>query len=300
MSAKPETKWDPTPGIYPALSNEDYHASPGISNSGLGDIAQSPWHFWSRRFHPDRPEPIETPSQFDGTLAHCAILEPDEFEKRYVVLPDDAPRRPSSVQRNAKKPSPETVKAIEWWDEWTAKTNGARTITAEQRDVALRQRDAVLALPDVAAALSKGRPEVSAFWHDPETGVLCKCRPDWVHEPSAAGVVLLDVKTYSDASPREFRRQIARMGYHRQAAYYSDGYQLASGLRVLGFIFVCVEMPWPHAASAVMLDDESIELGRRNYRQHLNTYAECLARDEWPAYSTAIELVTLPAYAFGE
>lgn len=298
MSAQPKAA-EIEPGTFEGIDNEAYHAGPGISNSGLSDIAQSPWHYYSRHLDPNRPPPVEKAGQLEGTLAHCAILEPDEFDKRYVVLPADAPRRPSSIQRNAKKPSAETVKAIEWWDDWNAKTNGAATITPEQRDVALRQRDAVWALPDIASALSKGRPEVSAYWTDPETGVLCRCRPDWVHE-AGSGVVLLDVKTFSDARPHEFKMQIARKGYHRQAAFYTDGYALAANVRVLGFIFVAVEMPWPNAAAAVMLDDDSLDLGRRIYRQNLDLYAECLARNEWPAYSSAIELVTLPAYAFGD
>ena len=33
------------PGIYTDISNEIYHSSHGISNSGLSRIAQSPAHF---------------------------------------------------------------------------------------------------------------------------------------------------------------------------------------------------------------------------------------------------------------
>lgn len=298
MSAVPIST-DIEPGVYPDISNEDYHGGPGISNSGLGDILRSPWHYYSRHLDPNRPKPTEKDWQLVGNLAHCAILEPEEFEKRYVVLPSDAPRRPSEIQRNAKKPSAATIQAIEWWDEWTARTAGATTITPEQRDAALRQSAAVRALPDVAEALASGRSEVSAYWVDDATDALCKCRPDWVHT-AGAGVVLLDVKTTEDASPAGFARSIMRYGYHRQAAWYSDGYALASGTRVLAFVLVAVEKEWPYAACAMMLDDASLDLGRRSYRRALDTYAECLARNEWPSYSSAIELVSLPAYAFGE
>ncbi|MGV0016304.1 PD-(D/E)XK nuclease-like domain-containing protein, partial [Bordetella avium] len=122
---------------------------------------------------------------------------------------------------------------------------------------------------DVAEALAAGVAESSAYWIDQETGVLCRCRPDWCHPAGESGVILLDVKTFSDASPHEFSHQIARKRYHVQDAFYTDGYAAASGKTVLAFIFVAVQDAWPFAASAVMLDPRSQDQGRRDYRRNL-------------------------------
>ena len=267
-------------GVYHDIGNDAYHASAGVSNSGLGDILRSPRHYYALHIDPSRPERAETLPQQNGTLAHCAILEPDAFAERYFVGPD---------ARRGSKP----------WKDAEAEADGREIIKPEQRETAFRQRDAVLRLPDVADALSSGRPEVSAWWKDEQTGVLCRCRPDWVHE-AGTGVILLDVKTCGDASPAEFARQIARMGYHRQAAFYSDGYAAASGRPVLAFIFVAVEQGWPHGASAVMLDDEALDAGRRQYRRALETYARCINTDTWPGYPPGIELISLPVWALAE
>lgn len=265
------------PGIYHDISNEQYHSGSGISNSGLGDILQSPYHFYARHLDPARPPRAETQSQQDGTLAHCAILEPEAFNDRYVVGPD--------VRRGTKA-----------WKAFEEDHPGKTVIKPDQYTTAMRQREAVWRIADVAEALSKGRPEVSAYWKDEQTGVLCRCRPDWVHD-AGTGVILLDVKTYGDASPSEFERQVARMRYHRQDPFYSDGYSIASGRPVLGFIFVAVEAAWPHAASAVMLDDDSRASGRNQYRRALDIYAECLAKNEWPGYSNSIGLIRIPEWA---
>lgn len=272
-----ETEFAPTLGIHHDIEIDTYHAGPGISNSGLGDIAQSPFHFWSRHLDPRRPPRPQTQPQEDGQVAHCAILEPDQFNERYVVGPD--------VSRATKK-----------WKEFVADNPDKTVIKPDQYARAMHQRDAVWAIPDVAQALSKGRPEVSAYWNDPKTGVLCRCRPDFVHD-AGSGVVLVDVKTFSDARPREFGRQCARMNYHRQDAFYSDGYQQATNIEVLGFIFVAVEMPWPHAALPSMLDDDSRAAGAAQYRRALDLYAACLENNLWPSYNEAIELMRLPAWA---
>jgi len=285
-------------GTVHGLGIDAYHSSPGISKTGLDRINRSPWHYWSLTMDPARPPEKEHSGQLEGQLAHCAILEPDEFEKRYAVLPADAPRRPTDAQWNAKKPSPESVAAMEWWREWNEKNAGRIIITHEQRETAMRQAEAVRRLPDVAEALARGHAEVSAYWNDPETGVLCRCRPDWVHPAGESGVILLDVKTYSDASPDEFRRQVARKRYHLQDSFYSDGYGLAAGVEVLAFIFLAVETEWPYAASAVMLDEASRDQGRYEYRRNLDTYAQCLRTEQWPGISAGIEQVSLPAWAF--
>lgn len=268
-------------GIFPRLPSEQYHASPGVSCSGLHDFARSPAHYFGLHLDPKRPAPEEKAGQLEGTLAHCAILEPGELALRYQVGPN--------VSRATKV----------WKDFEAAWANqpGVTCIKREQVETAMCQAEAVRALPDVAALLARGLPEVSAFWIDPATGELCRCRPDWVHPVSEHDVILLDVKTYSDASPREFQRQVARKGYHRQAAWYSDGYALASGKRVLGFVFVAVETHWPFAACASMLDDDSLDKGRQENRDLLARYAECRAANTWPGYGSAIELISLPAWA---
>lgn len=287
------------PGVYYDISNEQYHREcRGVSKSALDQIAKSPAHYFAKYLDPNAPPPKEpTAAMITGTLAHCAILEPTEFDKRYVVVPDDAPRKPTDAQRNAKKPSDDTVSAIAWWDSFAASSEGKEIITAEQRSIAFAQAESVRRLPDVAEALSNGRPEVSAFWIDEATGRLCKCRPDWIYDCGDAGVVLIDVKTTVDASTREFARSIANFRYDVQDAWYRDGFAKASGRDVLAFVFVAVEKEYPYLASAMMLDERGVESGRIKYRRDLDLFAECKRSGIWPGYSTAIESVSLPKWA---
>lgn len=270
------------PGIYFGMSNAEYHASEGISKSGLDLVSRSPAHYYAKYLDPNRPAAAEqTASQLDGEIAHCAILEPEEFDKRFVVGPD--------VSRQTKA-----------WKEFAeqAAAQGLTAIKPDQHKTAHSQAESVRAISSISEGFAKGYAEVSAYWIDDETGVLCKCRPDFVADYGPAGVVLIDVKTCGSASPAEFSRMIAKHRYHVQDAFYSEGFAKASGRKVLGFVFAAVEMDYPYIASAVQLDEESKAQGAADYRRSLDLYAECLSSGVWSGYGNEVHLARLPAWAF--
>jgi hypothetical protein len=264
-------------GVVHEMPMDTYQAVNALSNGGLQMLSRSPAHLFAWTQDARRPARGERPGQLEGTLAHCMILEPGEYPFRYVV-------------------GPPVSRATKEWKEFVARHPGFVCLKPDQAESANRQAASVRAHPDVAKLLARGHAEVSAFWTDPVTGVACKCRPDWVHPIEGQGVILLDVKTYSDASPAEFARQVARKRYHWQAAWYSDGYAIAAGVPVLGFVFVAVESEWPFAASAVMLDDESLDIARREIRPLVLRYKECNASGVWPGYPIGIEQIQLPAW----
>lgn len=184
--------------------------------------------------------------------------------------------------------------------EWEA-NNGHRIILGEdeyQQVVAMRS--AVMQHPAARSLLrQQGVAERSVYWTDPETGVLCRCRPDW-WVPSKG--LLVDVKTTDDASPEAFGRSIMKFSYHRQHPYYVDGCNKAIEQAGIDwpeqryFVFVVVEKAPPHNVAVYTLDDDSIAIGATECREALNTYAECQASGDWPAYSPRVETVSLPEW----
>ncbi len=283
-------------GLVPDMPAEEYHAVRAMSASGLKLMRQSPAHYFGTHLDPNRPDEKASRSKANGTLTHCLMLEPAEFDKRFIVVPEEAPNRPSDRQRKAAKPSPETVAAVAWWDAFNRSAAGKIVVEAEALASAKAQAAAVRALPDVAALLSVGQAEASAFWIDEQTGELCKCRPDHTH-PAGDGVILVDGKTCQDASAQGFGRSIWNYGYHLQAAWYADGFERATGQRVHGFVFAAVESAWPHQAAAYMLGDDVLDKARTENRRLLNLYAECKRTGNWPGYQAGIQLINLPPWA---
>ncbi len=273
------------PAIVDGLPIEAYHGdTESISKSGLDAVHESGQHYFGRYLDPDRPPRETKGGQLEGSLAHCAVLEPKEFASRYVCGPD--------INRNTK----------EWKAFEAAVPPEAMAIKRHQFETAWAQARRVRALPEIASALRTGGSERSVYWTDPDTGVRCRCRPDWLTDPigDSGGVIVVDLKTFRSAAPSAVQRQIAAKRYHVQAAFYSDGVEAALGVPVLAFVFAFVEAEFPHAANAFLLDDAALDLGRREYRADLKRYADCKMSGVWPGYGEGVTVLGLPAWAFYE
>lgn len=189
------------------------------------------------------------------------------------------------------------VQVTLWSDvqaEWM-QNNGHRTVlTAEQWDQLHRMRDAVMDHPAARALLAgvPGQAELSVYWNDPQTGELCRCRPDYWRSDD----LLVDLKTTDDASPEGFAKSIANWRYDVQAPFYMDGVQLATGRKPRGFVFIAVEKKPPFAVGVYVLDADSVEIGRAQYKADLQTYARCKRTGEWPGYGDKIQTISLPAW----
>lgn len=274
------------PGVYLDMPNDAYHGGVGISNTGLRNLAKSPFHFYSLHMDPARPQPTAKPGQLEGTLAHCAILEPLHFASRYIVGPD--------VRANTNE-----------WKAFVEKHGSKKVIKPDQKEVAHAQARSLRGLDDVAELLSRGVAEASVYCTEsitnPDTGevveVTCRVRPDWTHPVNDDSVILTDVKTCGDASPHEFARQIKRKSYHCQNAFYKRVYEKATGKKVLGFVFAAVEDSWPFASSAVMLNDSDVEDGDAQNQRLMQLYVKCLTEGQWPSYVQGIVPVSIPNYS---
>lgn len=264
------------------LPADKYHADPAIGNSGIRDLMETPYHYWAKHLSPRRLPTEPTPAMQAGTLAHTLILEPQHLELRYVIRPDGLDGRTKEGKA------------------WAAGVSSDHEIISlDQLDVAQRQRDAIArCVPDVSAMINAigAKTEVSAFWRDDDTGIDCKCRPDAV-VPTSSGTVLIDIKTARHVDPRGFSRAIWTFGYHRQAAWYTRGFEAASGVNVEQFIFVVVSTEYPFVAAAYVLDDESLQQGSDECDVALATLAECRTTNTWPAYGATAQPISLPPYA---
>jgi len=264
-------------GLQSGIPAQDYHAWPGVSKSGLDHLAISPAHFQAYLAEPRR----ETPALTFGRIAHRHVLEGVEL----AAIPAEINRRTKAGQAEYELFLAEN------------KGQGCEIVSSDDAERLAGMRRAIFAHKAASALLENcpGRPELSAWWLDAETGELCKCRPDWIREDD----VILDYKTTEDASPEGFPRFMAKYRYHVQHAFYQDGMRAITG-RDFMFAFLVQEKDPPYAVGVYVLDSEAVELGRILYKRNLLTLAECKISKSWPAYSNRVETINLPRWAFKE
>jgi len=259
-----------------SLSMEEYKSIPAISKSGLDLINRSPAHFRQDQLYPEPP----TPAMAFGAMAHKFLLEPNNFGAEYAVLPDGIDRR--------------TKDGREAWVEWESNNAGKSPVTLEtmcELEAMSRSLDSYIR---ASLALAGGHAEQSFFWQTAsEHGLLdCKARIDYVRDQ-----VLVDFKTTTDARSEAFSRACWNLRYHVQAAFYTDSFHAVTGEKADGFLFVAMEKSPPYAVAVYQADETMIEQGRAEYLRNLETYAECLNKDKWPAYPDVVQGILLPVWA---
>lgn len=278
-------------GLFENMPFDDYLKVDALSATGLKQLARSPWHYRNR------VDIDPTPAMLRGTLAHCAVLEPEAMAQRYVVLPEDAPRKPTRAQWEAKKPSAESLAAMDWWRQFKDESAGRDLVSFADYALCQAQLAAIAAQPELAELLRAGRGEVSIFWIDEATGIYCKARPDWLPPANGRSIRPLDLKTCADESPNGFGRAAARLRYDLQAAHYTDGIEAVTGLTVDAFVFGAVSSTPPILAVPYILTDEVRDQGRDERRELMDRLAWCMRENRWPAYGDGLQLLDFPAYA---
>lgn len=264
------------PGIYKGLAAASYFEIPAISKSGMEFFLQSPLHFWSHNLDPNREKQEPSDAMKLGSAIHCAILEPSEFDKRFVKAPN--------FDRRTKEGKEAHKKFIE-------SSGGKEALSDSEWQTCQAVAKSVQSNLTAQAILEEGEAEVSIVWEDPIEGVLCKARMDWL----GAGFIV-DLKSTDSAAPQDFARKIAQYNWHAQAAWYMEGIKNLTGEEHI-FVFGALEKQAPHACAFYQLDDEALAYARVKNRTLVEQYAKCLKNNSWPSYPDTISQIKLPAWA---
>ena len=244
-----------------------YNEIKALNYSGAKQILRSPLHFQAFL----NEERKDTPALRMGRLVHLASLQFDVFKSEVHVGPD--------VDKRSKE-----------WKEFKAGiADGVDIITADENaEITAMAKSVHGCLADLKLSEQEYEQSLEAEYN----GVQIKGRPDLVAKDSEGNLVVVDVKTTTDASIEHFAKDIAAYKYHLQAAFY---------LRLTGakkFYLIAVEKENPYASATYALSDDAIQEGNRIMDKAVNIYKMCSTFGNWPGYSDEVRSITIPKWAF--
>lgn len=244
-------------GFYPDVPEADYHADrDSLSVSGAKVILRSPALF---RWQQDNPVVKDT---FDvGTAAHRLVLGVGAPIR--VIDADSWRTKAAQAERDEARAAGETpLLAADY------ATVQAMADRLSEHRLAMR-------------LLSHGRPEVSAYAVDEDTGVMRRCRFDWLGD-----AVLTDYKTAHTVDPRDLAGRwgaVKKWAYDMQAAWYLDlARDLGHPAELFAFIFQA-KTP-PYSVTVARVPDADLADARAANAEALQRFRDCRDSGLWPDY----------------
>lgn len=254
-----------------------------VNWSKLKHILTSPKHY---RYWLDNPRP-DSEALLVGRATHCAVYEPDEFGARYVVSPSF--HRACNDDTAIKKGYAGGMQAAAAWEAQYVRA-GVEVLEPEAMDRIIGMRDALRSDPVSGPLMRGGRKELKIEWTDPETGIECRGRVDHVNGR------LSDLKT--TRSIQWFERDVVRLMYHAQLAWYFDGLRHAGIATGEAPCLIAVENEPPFDVQVLTFTEEDLDAGRRLYREALDTLDVCRREGVWPGVARGVSRrVKLPSWA---
>jgi exodeoxyribonuclease VIII len=261
---------DMDPGVYYGMDWETYSSIDAFSKSMTSYALKSGEHL-DHYIHGPR---AGSKAKALGSLLDTLMLEPEEFDGRFVVQPETY----QTTKTTGRAPNKKTEVIEKPWNnnsstckEFKQKVidSGKELITKADYDRALGMKMSLMSNGESACSITAGKHQVSMVWIDEKTGVKCKGRIDIL------GDCIDDLKTARDGSPEGFSRDLGKLLYHVQAGAYTDGWRTLTGENK-EFRFIVVEnseetrLP---AVSLYKLDSVSVVAGLLMFRRALENVA---------------------------
>ena len=266
----------------------DYIKDECINRSFLQElIDRSPGHAKFKEEHDEITDALRL-----GDAFHAAGLEPERFEREYVILPADC--KPGTKDNPNKG-----MKANKEAFETTAKAKGQTIIQPHDQDNIKEMIAVIQAEKEAVDLLCDGEAEMSGYFVDPDYDVLVKIRLDYINKKTG---IITDLKSCADARLEPFRAMAFNKGYDLQAFMGLYGVTQITGQAHSEFRFICVEKQRKKESrnytglKIYPADQEMLDTGYKKYQKAMELYKKCLEKNKWPGYTPLIEPLGSPEW----
>jgi hypothetical protein len=243
---------------------EEYKQIPALNIHSLQHMGKSAAHFKWHMEQPDRPPSAD---MIVGQCFDLALTEPGKFSNTVV--------QDLGINKNKTE-----------YKEWAAKiakqgkislpTKGSKTTLNDIKEMVRR----VKGKESARELLSEGYPQKTVIWFDPQWGIWCKGRPDWL----TSTAIVVDLKKAREAGFFGFTRQAYSLKYYWQAAWYLRGMTIATDYEHTEFRFVVCEDSGPLESQVFRPSFSQIDHAQASIEAAVTKLINCLDSDDWPGY----------------
>ncbi|RYZ90346.1 MAG: hypothetical protein EOP04_04185 [Proteobacteria bacterium] len=264
------------PGIYFNYPIEAYHSGDGISKTGLCAFDYAPAVYAYQYFQ--KPQRKESSSFKIGSAVH-SVME-GTFDEIYAIGPE--------VKSRAEKV----------WKDFEKANEGKIVLKPDEAKKVQTMGANLRSHRSIGKVLEDGGYyEASFYWIDHQTGILCKCRPDFISKDYST---IIDFKTAAEVLRRPFQAVAYRYHYYVSAAFTLEGVQACTKVMPTRYVFASVQSTPPHLVAGYEATEEELSHGREFFRRNLGGLERCFENCEWPGLPEHILPLGLPSWACKE
>jgi hypothetical protein len=224
----------------------------------------------------------ETNAMRLGSGSHALLLEPEEFEKRFCVMPDF--HLSANNLREAKNKSESfedrrtDSKATKFYKREVAAfaaDNPDKTIIGRtQYDQCLRAIESIWDRPRMRELVESSAKEVTVYGEI--CGIECKGRLDLLNRKKFA-----DLKNTVSVAKRDFGRVFMRLRYDFKLAFYRELVRQNWG-DTLDCEIICQELSGDFDNTLVPVPREVLDNAYAKVVEVMTQYKRCLETNKWP------------------
>lgn len=279
-----------------------------LSYSSLKHFNNSPLHFLQYLTAPKK----SSIQMFLGDVVDCLLLTPDDFETKFITVPDNLPKRPTSAQLTAKyriigskefdaAKDRDVADREQRWVDFETSCVGKRIIPSNIMERANRMVESVKNYAPAVDLLNKlTSTQRTVYFTDPETKLNCIVKMD-----GCGDGLVVDLKSTNDAEPDKYTRTAFDFDYHIQCGISLMAMQsefFISQYKV-DFFHIIVESVEPFAVDVRKADDNYKRVGVGEVKRLLQEVIYCRDNNLWRTawdfkrFFDKVGNLSLPSYA---
>lgn len=214
-----------------------------------------------------------TDSMITGSGTHCLLLEPDQFEDSYCVLPDFHLLPENTDKKGNRSESKATTFYKNRVKDFAAKNAGKTFVSRQQYDTILYSIESIRNHPEASRLIdSCDKREFTVIGEI--CGVEFKGRVDAM---SASSIV--DLKTTASCDPVFFGRTFANLHYGIKLAIYKDLVRQSYGDKDV--VVIAQETSGDFDTVVYDVPDCVLDNGLIKARRIIEDYKHCLKTGDW-------------------